>query len=64
MVTAESKEDIMPSILAQGIYDDKLYTLGLWDSSVAIYYNKDMLEEVGITVPTKIEDAWTWDGIL
>jgi fructooligosaccharide transport system substrate-binding protein len=60
-VTPESKADITPSMLAQGTYNGKLYALALWDSSVALFYNKDMLAAAGISAPTKIQDAWTWD---
>lgn len=30
----------------------------------ALMYNKDMIQEAGITVPTKAEDAWTWDEFV
>ena len=34
--------DFNPSIIQQGTYNDELYTLGGMDSSVGIFYNKDM----------------------
>lgn len=61
MVSEESKADLLDSTLKQGSYNEKLYTLPLWESSVGIYYNKDMLAEAGIEVPETLEDAWTWD---
>lgn len=49
----------LDSILDQGTYDDKLYALGAMESSVGLYYNKEILEEAGITVPAA-DDPWTW----
>ena len=44
----------------QGTYDGKLYALGATESSVALYYNQDMTDAAGITMPDKMEDALTW----
>ena len=59
-VSAEDKADMIDSCLKQGTYNDKLYAVALWESSVGVFYNKDILAEAGIEVPAKIEDAWTW----
>ncbi|MCR4690116.1 MAG: extracellular solute-binding protein [Lachnospiraceae bacterium] len=56
--TQEDLADFNPSIIQQGTYQDQLYTVGCFDSSVGIFYNKDMFEEAGITPATK-EDPWT-----
>lgn len=57
--------DFVPSIIKQGTWNGKLYALGAMESSVAIYYNKKMLEEAGITnVPKSVDEAWTWDEFL
>ncbi|MCI9492096.1 MAG: sugar ABC transporter substrate-binding protein [Lachnospiraceae bacterium] len=44
----------------QNTYNGKIYAVGATESSVALYYNKDMLDQAGISVPEKKEDAWTW----
>lgn len=54
----EELNDFNPSIIQQGTYQDELYTLGAMDSSVGIFYNKDMFEEAGIE-PATVEDPWT-----
>lgn len=54
----EELADFNPSIIQQGTYEGTLYTLGAMDSSVGIFYNKDMFEEAGIE-PATIEDPWT-----
>ena len=46
------------SILEQGTYDDRLYALGVMESSVGMYYNKDILEKAGIVVP-EAGHPWT-----
>lgn len=56
--TADDLADFNPSIVQQGTYQDQLYTVGCFDSSVGIFYNKDMFEAAGITPATK-EDPWT-----
>ncbi len=58
-LTEEEKAVYLESIIAQGTYDDKLYALGAMESSVGLYYNKDILEEAGIEVPDA-DHPWTW----
>lgn len=60
--TEEELSDFNPSIIQQGTYNGKLYTLGAMDSSVGIYYNKDMFEAAGIT-PATAENPWTLDEL-
>lgn len=60
--TSEELSDFNPSIIQQGTYDGKLYALGAMDSSVGIFYNKDMFEEAGIT-PATAEDPWTLEEL-
>jgi len=57
-VSAELKADILPSIIAQGTYADKLYSLGTFDSGLAIWGNKEYLDKAGVRIPTSIDDPW------
>lgn len=59
----EDLADFVPSIIQQGTYNKDLYTLGTSESNVVLYYNKTMLDAAGITPPTKLVDAWTWDDV-
>lgn len=59
----EDLTDFVPSIIQQGTYNDKLYTLGTSESDVVLYYNKTMLDAAGITPPSSLKDAWTWDDV-
>ncbi len=60
--TSEELSDFNPSIIQQGTYDGKLYTLGAMDSSVGIFYNKDMFQAAGIT-PATAENPWTLEEL-
>jgi multiple sugar transport system substrate-binding protein len=58
-VDQEMMDDFLPSIIAQGTYNDQLYSLGQFDSGLAIYANQEYLEEAGVRIPTGIDDTWT-----
>jgi len=60
-VSDELKADFLPSIIAQGTYGGHLYSLGTFDSGLAIWGNKAYLEKAGVRIPTSIEDAWTFE---
>lgn len=51
-VSGEMKADFLPSIIAQGTYNDHLYTLGIYDSGLAIYGNRAYLTKAGVRIPT------------
>jgi multiple sugar transport system substrate-binding protein len=63
-VSDEMKADFLPSIIEQGTYAGKLYSLGTFDSGLAIWGNKAYLEEAGVRIPTGIDDAWTGEEFL
>lgn len=57
------KDDLLQSIIDEGTYDGKLYSLGYSESGVGIFYNKKMLEDAGVDIeslPT-VENPWTYD---
>ncbi|MEW5956432.1 MAG: sugar ABC transporter substrate-binding protein [Chloroflexota bacterium] len=57
-ISAELKADFLPSIIAQGTYlDGKLYSLGQFDSGLAIWGNKKYLEQAGVRLPT-VDEPW------
>lgn len=58
-----NKDDLLPSIIDEGTYDGKLYSLGYSESGVGIFYNKKMLEEAGVdlaSLPT-VDNPWTYE---
>ena len=56
-------DDFMDYVNEQNTYNDRLYALSIVDSTVVLFYNKDMLAVADVEVPTSIEDAWTWDEL-
>ncbi|GAB7188413.1 trehalose/maltose ABC transport systems periplasmic-binding component [Kitasatospora sp. Ki12] len=46
-----------PGILSTGTYDGKVYGLAPYVSTVALFYNEDMLAQAGVAVPR------TWDEL-
>ena len=62
-LTEEEESEYLPSIIEQGTVNDELYALGVMESSVGFYYNKDIIEEAGIEIPDA-DDPWTWSEFL
>lgn len=62
-LTKEEKAEYLPSIIQQGTYQKKLYALGVMESSVGLYYNKDILKKAGVTVPDA-DHPWTFSEFL
>ena len=63
----DERDAFLGSIIAQGTFNDQLYSLGTFDSGLGLWAHKSMLEEVGARIPTGIDDAWTveeFDKIL
>lgn len=60
-ISDEMRADFLPSILAQGTYQDgQLYSLGSFDSGLAIWGNRQYLEAVEARLPT-VDNPWTKD---
>lgn len=57
-LTEEEKRVYLDSIIEQGTVGGELYALGAMESSVGLYYNKDILAEAGIDVP-EAGNPWT-----
>lgn len=48
----------------ESVWDGKIYAMPNFQSTVVVFYNKDMFEEAGIKTPTNVQDAWTWDRLV
>ncbi|MGZ8913868.1 MAG: ABC transporter substrate-binding protein [Methylobacter sp.] len=51
-------DDVLPSILAQGRYEGRLYSLGQFDSGLALWGNRRLLNDAGVRIPT-LQAPWT-----
>ena len=63
-VTDELRNDLLPSILAQGEYNGNLYAIGTFDSGLSIWANKAYLEKAGVRIPNGVGDEWDQDEFL
>lgn len=54
------KDDVLPATLKELTYKDKVYSMGVQQDVLTMYYNKTLTDAAGIKVPTSIDQAWTW----
>ena len=57
----ELMDDLLPSIIEQGTYADRMWAVGMFDSGLGMYGVRSALEDVGARIPEGPEDAWTVD---
>jgi multiple sugar transport system substrate-binding protein len=57
-VPPEMLRDFLPSIVEQGTYQGRLYSLGQFDSGVGIWGNRRYLQAAGVRIPT-LESPWS-----
>ncbi|KAF3999154.1 ABC transporter substrate-binding protein [Glaciimonas immobilis] len=53
------KNTMLKTLVQQGTYNGKLYSVGQFDSGLAIWGNLKMLQKAGVRIPASVEDAWT-----
>lgn len=51
------RKDFLPSIIAQGTYDGQLYSLGQYESGMALWANRRYLLRAGVRIPT-LQHPW------
>ena len=59
LVSAAAIGNQISSTIAEGTVGGKLYAVAQFDSGLALYGNKSMLDAAGVSYPTKWQDAWT-----
>ncbi len=47
----------------KGIWDGKLYSIGLWDAAVSLYARKSTMEELGLRTPT-VDNPWSMEEFM
>ena len=53
------RADMLPSLVRQGTYNGKLYGMGQFDSGLALWGHRALLQRAGVRIPTQVADAWT-----
>jgi multiple sugar transport system substrate-binding protein len=59
LISPAVKQDLLPSIVQQGSYQGRLYSIGTYDSGLGLYARRSKLQAAGIRIPTGSKDAWT-----
>ena len=52
------QQDLLPSIIKQGTYHEHLYGVGTFDSGLALYARRSLLEKINARIPTHPNQAW------
>lgn len=53
--------DFLPG--TKGIWNDTLYSIGLWDAALALYARQSTLDELGLRTPT-LEEPWSLEEFM
>ena len=57
-VTSELLDDLLPSVIDECTYNGNMISVAQFDSGLAFWANKEMLENAGVRIPSSYEDAW------
>jgi multiple sugar transport system substrate-binding protein len=55
------KRNLLPSIISQGTYAGRLFSVGTFDSGLGLFARRSRLEAAGVRIPTSPESAWSVD---
>ncbi|MCW5870582.1 MAG: extracellular solute-binding protein [Candidatus Eremiobacteraeota bacterium] len=59
LLNDSARTNLLPSLERQGTFRGRLYSVGVFDSGLALYGRKSLLESVGARLPSRPEEAWT-----
>lgn len=62
-ILEKDKDKFNSSLLTAVTYEGKIYGLPHHTDTLAVFYNKTYLDELGIKAPETLEDAWTWEEL-
>ncbi len=54
-----ARERLLPTLLQQGSYEGRLYSVAQYDSGLALFGSRRRLQQVGARLPKGVADAWT-----
>jgi fructooligosaccharide transport system substrate-binding protein len=55
------KDDVLEATYNEFEFDGSIYSMGVQQDALSLFYNKTMTDAAGITVPTTLDTAWTWE---
>jgi multiple sugar transport system substrate-binding protein len=59
MIAPQIREDLLPSVVSQGTFQDRLYAAALMESGLALYLNPEKLRAARTRLPRDFRDAWS-----
>ncbi|NJM75969.1 MAG: sugar ABC transporter substrate-binding protein [Acaryochloridaceae cyanobacterium RU_4_10] len=59
LISKKVQQDLLPSILKQGTYKGRLYSVATFDSGLGLYAHRNQLKAAGVRIPKGNKDAWT-----
>ncbi len=59
LLSSKIQQDLLPSIVNQGTYKGRLYSVGTFDSGLGLYGRRSRLKASGVRIPNGNQDAWT-----
>ncbi len=59
LLAKTTRDDLLPSILHQGTYNSRLYSVGTFDSGLGMYGQRSLLLKAGARLPSGPQDAWS-----
>ena len=59
LISSKLKKNIIPSILTQGTFNNRLYSVGMFDSGLGLFARRSILQSAGIRIPENTADAWS-----
>ena len=63
-IPADYRADYSDPFWAIGARDDGVYGVFQHTDNFITYFNRGVMDEIGVTPPTALADAWTWDQFL
>ncbi len=61
ILTTTTRQDILPAVFEQGMYQGRLYSVAETSNSHLLYARRSLLESVGYRIPADLSDAWSLD---
>lgn len=58
-IPEEMKNDVISSVWAENTYDGSIYGVAQFDSGMALWTRRSILEKIGARIPTSYTEAWT-----
>lgn len=59
LLTDNTRNDLLPSVLRQSMFQGRIYLLATHDSTLVLYGRRSKLLRAGIRIPASPSDAWT-----